>query len=413
MELRAGYKKSDMGIIPKEWSVTNIKGVCQIKTGGKDTQDKVDNGKYPFYVRSNKVERINTWSHDGEAVLTAGDGVGTGKVFHYAKGRFDVHQRVYKMFNFSPKSLDGYFFYLYFSNNFYNRVSQMTAKSSVDSVRMEMIADMKIALPLLEEQRKISKALKNIYNLISSLENLIKKKKNIKQGLMQELLTGKRRLPEFAKNWDGKYKKSDVGEIPSDWKVVRLKDCVVGGLNYGINAAAVKYNPNLKEYLRITDISEDGRYKPSPKVSVDAMEASNYILNSGDIVFARTGASVGKTYLYNKNDGELVFAGFLIKASVNEASYSAKIIQLFTQTQKYWNWIAMNSMRSGQPGVNGNELSSLQLALPSDKREQDEITKIVSTCEDEIFALEEKLKKYKKVKDGMMQTLLTGEIRLE
>ncbi|MEI6221425.1 MAG: restriction endonuclease subunit S, partial [bacterium] len=141
-----GFKQTEVGIIPEDWEVDLIRNIASISTGKKNTQDRIPEGKFPFFVRSQTIERINSYSHDGESVLTAGDGVGTGKVFHYVNGKFDIHQRVYKISDFS-KHISGYFLFLYFSNNFYNRIMQMTAKSSVDSVRMEMIADMQIPLP--------------------------------------------------------------------------------------------------------------------------------------------------------------------------------------------------------------------------------------------------------------------------
>ena len=110
MELKPGYKRSEVGDIPVEWDVDYIEDVALVTTGSKNTQDRVEDGQYPFFVRSQTVERINTYSFDGEAVLTAGDGVGTGKVVHYVNGRFDVHQRVYRISNFSER-IDGYFFY--------------------------------------------------------------------------------------------------------------------------------------------------------------------------------------------------------------------------------------------------------------------------------------------------------------
>lgn len=176
-----------------EWDTKSIKNIATISTGSRNTQDRVKDGEYPFYVRSSTVERINTYSFDGEAVLTAGDGVGTGKVFHYVNGKFDIHQRVYKISDFSKK-IHGYFFYLYFSNNFYDRIMSMTAKSSVDSVRMEMISDMEIPLPSIEEQRLISEILKDMESEIELLEQKLEKLKMIKQGMMQELLTGRIRL---------------------------------------------------------------------------------------------------------------------------------------------------------------------------------------------------------------------------
>jgi type I restriction enzyme S subunit len=188
MEIAEKYKQTDIGIIPNDWEIEYVKNLAEIKTGSRNTQDRVDSGLYPFFVRSQVVERINSYSFDGEAVLTAGDGVGVGKVMHYINGKFDCHQRVYRISNFSEK-INGYYFFLYFSNNFLNRIMQMTAKSSVDSVRMDMIADMQIPIPPTKaEQTAIATALSDADALISSLEKLIAKKRMIKQGAMQQLL---------------------------------------------------------------------------------------------------------------------------------------------------------------------------------------------------------------------------------
>lgn len=195
-QVSPALKNTEVGVIPEDWEVNCIKNLAEIKTGKKNTQDSVTGGKYPFFVRSQTVERINTYSFDGEAVLTAGDG-DTGKVFHYINGKFDYHQRVYKISNFSNK-LNGYFFYLYFSNYFYDRIMQMTAKSTVDSVRMEMIADMPIALPSLAEQQAIASVLSDMDAEIAALEARQEKIKHIKQGMMQNLLTGKIRLRAFC-----------------------------------------------------------------------------------------------------------------------------------------------------------------------------------------------------------------------
>ncbi len=182
------------GQLKEGWVVKQLGELCEIKTGSKNTQDKIDNGKYPFFVRSQTVEKINSYSFDGEAILTAGDGVGTGKIYHYINGKFDYHQRVYKLSQFI-ESVDGYYLFLYFSNNFYNRIMKMTAKSSVDSIRMEMIANMEIPLPVSKnEQTRIATILYDIDNEITALETKLAKAKTIKQGMMQNLLTGRIRL---------------------------------------------------------------------------------------------------------------------------------------------------------------------------------------------------------------------------
>ncbi|PIQ58040.1 MAG: hypothetical protein COW00_17860 [Bdellovibrio sp. CG12_big_fil_rev_8_21_14_0_65_39_13] len=190
-ELLSGKRR--LSGFSKSWSEENIENVCEVTTGSKNTQDRIEDGDYPFFVRSQTIERINTYSFDGEAVLTAGDGVGTGKVFHYIMGKFDVHQRVYRMSNFS-EDVDGYYFFLFFSENFYDRIMQMTAKSSVDSVRREMITEMKIKFPEIREQKAIAQALRDLDQDLKVFEAKLQKARLLKQGMMQELLTGRIRL---------------------------------------------------------------------------------------------------------------------------------------------------------------------------------------------------------------------------
>ena len=167
-----------------EWEKKRFKDVCNITTGNKNTQDKSDDGIYPFYVRSQNVERINSWTFDGEAILTAGDGVGVGKVFHYSTGKIGVHQRVYILSDFK---CDGKYLYSYFAGNFYNRVKRMSAKNSVDSVRMEMIADMPISLPSTMEQKKIGHLLALLDERIATQNKIIYKLKSLIRGIMVEL----------------------------------------------------------------------------------------------------------------------------------------------------------------------------------------------------------------------------------
>ena len=144
-------------------------------------------------------------------------------------------------------------------------------------------------------------------------------------------------------------------DIPDDWELVPLGECVKEKLSYGVNAPAVPYNNNYPCYIRITDITEEGQYNDSDKKSVITNEAEKYILKQGDIVLARTGASTGKSYMYNEKDGKLVYAGFLIRAGVDTDKHNPRYIVAQLRTKRYWNWVSATSMRSGQPGINGKE----------------------------------------------------------
>jgi type I restriction enzyme S subunit len=187
------FKDSPLGRIPVEWEVVDIDEIAKITTGGKDTQDRDASGMYPFFVRSQTIEKINSFSFDGEGVLTAGDGVGVGKVFHYYKGKFDFHQRVYCIHSFA-NDMDGYFFFHYFRLNFMSRVSQFSAKGSVDSVRRSMIAKMLIPKPSQEEQVQSVEILRKAEILEVDSTETLSKLRSLKTALMQDLLTGKKRV---------------------------------------------------------------------------------------------------------------------------------------------------------------------------------------------------------------------------
>ena len=143
------------------------------------------NGFYPFYIRSDVPVRSNKYLYDCEAVITIGDG-NIGKVFHYVNGKFDLHQRCYKMTEF--QDIWGKYFYYFFSTKFYNRAVKMTAKATVDSVRLEMISEMDVSKPIqINEQRKISDLFTTIDNLITLHQRKLDALKKIKSALLEKM----------------------------------------------------------------------------------------------------------------------------------------------------------------------------------------------------------------------------------
>jgi len=202
------------------------------------------------------------------------------------------------------------------------------------------------------------------------------------------------------------YKNTEIGVIPVDWEVTKLGICLTEKPKYGIGAAAIDYNVNFPTYLRITDIEEDGSLRKNDLKSVNHHESSNYYLKEGDVVFARTGASVGKTYLHKSKNGEFVYAGFLIKITTNSEILNSGFLKSFTETKPYWNWVRVNSMRSGQPGINGNEYANMQIPLPP-LPEQKAIATVLSDTDKLIQTLEKKIAKKQLIKKGAMQDLLS------
>lgn len=176
-----------------EWKVKRLGEIANIKTGSKNNQDKIEDGEYPFYVRSATVERINSYSHDCEAILVPGEG-NIGSIFHYVNGKFDVHQRVYAITQFA-ENVSGKYVHLYMSVHFGSHAMQNSVKATVDSLRLPTFQVFEVLLPpTKEEQAAIAEVLTNMNTELATLEARRDKARQIKQGMMQELLTGRIRL---------------------------------------------------------------------------------------------------------------------------------------------------------------------------------------------------------------------------
>ena len=166
-----------------------------------------------------------------------------------------------------------------------------------------------------------------------------------------------------------------------EWAYSTIGRCSMS-LEYGMNAAAVKYDGKHK-YIRITDIDEEtSAFIPNPLSSPDGEFEQKYLVKENDILFARTGASVGKSYLYNPNDGEVYFAGFLIRARI-KPEYNGTFIYYQTKSKKYNRWVKLTSMRSGQPGINSQEYSGYPIAITG-KVEQDKIADFLQLIDNRI-----------------------------
>ena len=365
--LKNGYKQTDIGIIPEDWDVDYIKNICKIKTGDKNTQDSVESGIFPFFVRSQTIEKINSYSFDGEAILTAGDG-GAGKIFHYINGKFDFHQRVYKLSNFK-ESVDGYYFYKYFSHNFYYRIMSMTAKSTVDSVRLDMINNMQIPIPKIEEQKNIAEALSDIDQYIRSLEQLSIKKRDMKTGVMQMLLTGRKRLPGFSSDWEKGY----------------IGDCL-----------EICHGKSQKE------VENDNGVNPILATGGVIGYTNSYLYNEPSVLIGRKG-TINKPQYIDKPFW-----------SVDTLFYS-KVVQSNLPKFLYYKFCMIDWMQyneaSGVPSLSAKTIEKIPINYPK-TNEQIAITKILSDIDTELDCIEVRLTKAKSLKMGMMQELLTGKTRL-
>jgi type I restriction enzyme, S subunit len=247
------------------------------------------------------------------------------------------------------------------------------------------------------EQQKIAECLSSADELMAAQARKVDALKTHKKGLMQQLFPRegeaqpRLRLPEFQK--------------AGDWAAAPMGTLLIGSPDYGVNAAAVPFSEHLPRYLRITDISEDGRYLREKQVSVDLEATDESYLDEGDIVLARTGASVGKSYQYRKEDGRLVFAGFLIRVKPHPRKLVSTYLANFLTTGQFWKWVAVNSARSGQPGINSSEFSSMTIPLPPTLTEQQRIASCLSSLDALVTAETQKHEALKTHKKGLMQQL--------
>lgn len=393
-QIPKGYRQTEVGIIPEDWEVSIIGKETSINTGAKNTQDRVNAGLYPFFVRSQEVERINSYSFDGEAVLTAGDGVGTGKVFHYIIGKFDYHQRVYKISHFSD-SLNGFYFYLYFRTHFYNRIASMTAKSSVDSVRMDMIAKMPIPIPSISEQKAIAQTLFDVGKLIERIEKLIEKKRGIRLATTQQLLTGKIRLPGFI----GKWERKSLGNIGKFFKGNGIKRDEI--VSHGLKC--IRYGEIYTRYNNFTRTLVS-------HISVETSKNATPI-SKDDLLFAGSGETseeIGKCVAYIGDDD--AFAGgdiVILRQTSNDSLYLGYLLN----HRDIVNQKANLGQGDAVVHISATNLARIEVLLPQ-REEQAAIANVIFNMDSEIETLEKQLAKVKAMKQGVMQELLTGRIRL-
>ena len=438
--IHGGFKMTEVGLIPNDWKVKPFKNVATLINGRAFSQSELlERGKYRV-LRVGNFGTNDSWYYSNlelpeKMYCNKGDLLYcwscTYGAYIWNEEKTIYHYHIWKIADL--KAEKGYLQYIL--NNDVAQQMNSSNGSTMSHITKGFLENRLFAFPpTIEEQQRVANALSDVDTLIANLEKLIAKKKNIKQGAMQQLLTGKKRLPGFAPDErtgsrptderrkechsersakreveeSNGYKMTELGMIPSDWEVKNLGS-ITQNCSYGVGAEAVSFNGRTK-YIRITDIDDDShRFIPSPLTSPSFYE-NKHVVQENDLLIARTGASVGKTYLYDSKDGKLIFAGFLIKMNVCEAN--SKFVFYSTLTKYYQDWIVSESARTGQPGVNLQQMKKLQIALPPTIEEQTAIANVFSDMDAEISALETKLAKYRTLKTGMMQQLLTGKIRL-
>ena len=290
----------------------------------------------------------------------------------------------------AKREINPLYFEWYFRSSTWHRYIYMSGDSGARHDRVSIKDDVFFAMPInvpsAKEQEKISLFLDVIERRIETQRTLVETLKKYKRGVISVLLSS-RNNPYYSS---------------ATWKEVDLCD-VASGFEYGMNAAATVYDGSHK-YIRITDIDDNSHlYSQDVPVSPEGQVDEKYRVRENDILFARTGASVGKSYRYQRSDGDLYYAGFLIRIHVNSDVNCGYVFQN-TLTEAYRRWVLLESARSGQPGINAEQYKQYRFLLPPLEL-QNKISTLATNLDNLICKEENLLSQIEQVKIALLQRL--------
>lgn len=397
-----------IGEVPEGWEFSKIKYHCTMKSGDNITAlDISDNGEYPVYGGNGLRGFYKIYNKNGNHILIGRQGALAGNV-HLANGKFWAtdHAVVVTLKN---DVFINYFFRMLESMNLNQYAFDTAAQPGLSVSR---IINLNIVLPNLDEQHRIADFLDSkcseIDTLIENLRARMESAKEYKKAVITEAVTK-------GLDKDAKMKDSGVewiGEIPEGWKVARLKQVLKTPMKYGASESGVEYSDELPRYIRITDITLDNKLKDVGKLSLTEQQAIGYLLSEKTVLFARSGATVGKTFLYKPEYGRAAFAGYMISAIPNNNKIKAEWLYYYTLSQTYWDWVNSSFSQATIQNIGADKYSNLPIVIPSLITQQQIINYLDSKCseidallqnyEDQIATLEE----YKK---SLIYEYVTGK----
>ena len=435
VEMKSGYKMTEVGVIPEDWEVKNVSESCLIKARigwqglkkseymssgdyllitGTDFDNGQVNWKSCAYVSKARYEQDSNIKIRPQDILISKDGT-IGKVAYLGmipkagtlnSGIFVIRANDRKI---DQVFLSKIFMSFYFEE-FLNR---LVAGSTINHLYQKDFVKFCFPLPNSEEQTAIATALSDVDSLISALTKKIEKKKAIKQGIMQQLLTGKKRLPGYEKNREPV--QTEWGAIPKDWKTLSIGKCCSIKARIGWQGLKKSEYLSSGEYVLVTGTDFlNGRidWKSCVYVSKKRYEQdANIQIVKHDILITKDG-TIGKVAFLDDVPclGTLNSGIFVVRSHSEELDqcYLSKIFESFIFDAFLESLVAGSTINH----LYQKDFVHFNFPVPPTMSEQTAIANILSDCDSEIAALEEKRDKYKEIKQGMMQQLLTGKIRL-
>jgi type I restriction enzyme S subunit len=420
MGVKRGYKQTEMGVIPQDWDVVLLDSVA--KRGSGHTPDKAHPEYWGGRIKwvslqdSDRLDRLYIYDTaakitpagianssakmhpEGTVILSRDAGVGKSAIL---KDDMAVSQHFIAWM--CKPALSNHFLY-YWLQSSKSEFERIAMGNTIKTIGLPYFRQLIVPLPTKTEQEAIADALSDADALIESLEQLLTKKRQIKQGAMQELLTGRRRLPEFE-NKAGR-KQTDAGVVPADWQLRPILSTV--------RIANGQVDPRVEPYRSMVLVAPDhiesssGLLLKTETAGDQRAISGKYLFAKGDIIYSKIRPHLRKAILAD-------FAG-LCSADMYPlkpaADVSARFIFATLLGHQFSKYAEAVSARTGMPKINRSELAGFTIALPLTRAEQTAIANILSDMAAELTALEAKLTKARQLKQGMMQELLTGRIRL-
>ncbi|WP_161556391.1 restriction endonuclease subunit S [Dickeya undicola] len=405
----AGFKLTEVGVIPEDWEVCSLGELSiSIVSGKTCTQG---NGEYPLYGSTGLIGTCEFGEYEGNALLIARVGANAGRL-NFVTGEYGVSDNTL-IVNIKPKYNITFFYYILLQK----KLNTLIFGSGQPLITSSLLKKIIIAVPCNNnEQTSIADALTEVDELITKLERFIIKKQAIKTATMQQLLTGKTRLPQFSLREDGTikgYKKSELGEIPEDWSIFSIGDIAdVKTGPFGSSLHEKDYVLDGTPIITVEHLGELGiTYQNLPMVSdKDKNRLRPYQLNEGDIVFSRVG-SVDRNGLICKDQSGWLFSGRLLRVRLKNALHNPAYLSFQFHSAPFKKRVIEVAVGQTMPSLNTTILKGIAVIMP-EYEEQTAIAAILSDMDQDIQTLQQRLEKNRQLKQGMMQALLTGKTRL-
>ena len=428
------FKQTEVGMIPSDWEVKTLGELFDFSAGGdlqKESFSEYPSGTIKWPIYSNSLENKGLYGYTSNPRYRANCVTITGRgSLGHAEYRREAFDAIVRLLVLSPKQhVDCYFV----SETINFRVPFVFESTGVPQLTAPQAAKSKIPLPpTIEEQQRIASALSDVDTLIANLEKLIAKKKNIKQGAMQQLLTGKKRLPGFGSDERQKechsersakreveessgYKMTELGLIPSDWEFVPVselaKDMADGPFGSNLKKEHYTSDPQTR-IIQLSNIGENGWEDENTKYTTfeHAKTIARCIVPKEESILVAKMMPAGRAIICPKKEKQYVLGSDVIRITANE-KLNSKYFVYASKSDAYLKQISDNTQGSTRQRTSISKLRKILILLPS-LAEQTAIANVLSDMDAEISALETKLAKYRTLKTGMMQQLLTGKVRL-